>query len=158
MDMTLAIVFRWLHIAAACLAIGGAFFIRVLLPRGLSQLEPEVRKATFLRLRRAFKRVVHSAILLLIISGIYNSMGNWNAYDQAGAAAHAWWGMHVLLATGVFAIALYVLMGKEPPAGHAKWMAVNLILMALLLVAAAGTKYVREHRREAVLIPNLVIH
>jgi uncharacterized membrane protein len=141
-----AILFRWLHIAAACVAVGGVFFMRLLVPAGLSQLEPETRRATFLRLRRLFKMVIHTCILLLLVSGIFNTLGNWAAYNQTPAAAQPLWGLHVLLAVSIFAIALYALTGKEPPARHATWMAVNLVLMALAVAAAGSLKYVRDHR------------
>jgi uncharacterized membrane protein len=146
MHAELTILFRWLHIAAACLAIGGLFFMSVIVPAGLKDLEPETRRATFLKLRRLFKMVIHTCILLLLVSGIYNTLGNWPIYMQIPARAHPLWGTHVLLALFVFAIALYVLAGREPPAKHAKWMAITLILMAALIGAAAALKYVRDNR------------
>ena len=45
----LDVFFRWLHVTAACLAVGGAFFIRVLLPIAMQNLEPPAREAFFLR-------------------------------------------------------------------------------------------------------------
>jgi uncharacterized membrane protein len=142
----LAILFRWLHVATAAVAIGGAFFMRLLVPRGLAQLEPEQQKAVFLKLRRGFKMLIHTSILLLLVSGIYNTWGNWGIYNQIAEKAHPLWGTHVLLGLIIFGIALYVLIGKEPPAKYAKWMAVNLILMALTLAMAAALKYVRDNR------------
>jgi hypothetical protein len=38
------------------------------------------------------------------------------------------------------------LAGKQPPKKHARWMALNLLLMALTLAVAASLKYVRDHR------------
>jgi uncharacterized membrane protein len=146
MTVALAILFRWLHIIAACLAVGGFFFMSVIVPFGLRDLDPETRAATYLRLRRIFKMLIHTCILLLLISGIYNSMGNWNAYNQIPATAQPLWGTHVLLATLIFAIAIYVLLGKQPRAAHAKWSAVNLLLMALAIAVAGSLKYVRDHR------------
>lgn len=140
----LVIFVRWLHIATACALIGGTFFIRVLVPRGLSVLPDEQRTQVFLRLRRGYKMLVHTAILLLVISGICNSVWNWPAYHQIPELAQPFWGTHVLLALFVFAIALYVLAGPQPPSNYAKWIAINLILMALLLAAAGGLKYVRD--------------
>jgi uncharacterized membrane protein len=146
MDVLLAILFRWMHIAAAAVAIGGAFFMRILVPRALAGLEPAQREEIFLKLRRGFKMVIHTSILLLIVSGVYNTMGNWKAYNEIPALSQPLWGTHVLLALFIFSIALYVLAGKMPPAKHAHWMALNLLLMALTLAVAAGLKYVRDHR------------
>jgi uncharacterized membrane protein len=140
------ILFRWLHILAACLAVGGAFVMRLIVPVGLKQLEPDARQAVFLKIRRAFKMLVHTCILFLLVSGIYNTLGNWKAYTQIPERAHPLWGIHVLLGVIIMGIALYVLAGKEPPKAHAKWMLVNLLLMALALGAAAALKYVRDNR------------
>jgi uncharacterized membrane protein len=146
MHALLVIFFRWLHVASATIAIGGVFFMRILVPIGLVQLEPNQREAVFLKLRRVFKMAIHSCILFLLISGIYNSMGNWAAYQQVPAASQPLWGTHVLLAAIIFAIALYVTAGAKPPKIHAKLMIVNLILMAITLAVAAGLKYVRDNR------------
>jgi len=140
------ILFRWLHILAACLAVGGAFVMRVIVPIGLKDLEPEARQAAFLKLRRVFKMVIHTCILLLLASGTYNTLGNWSAYNQIPARAHPLWGVHVLLGVLIIGISLYVLAGKEPPKTHGKWMMINLLLMAAALGAAAALKYVRDNR------------
>src|ERR1700677_1110867 len=97
MHAILVVLFRWVHVFTAAVAIGGGFFMRILLPTGLSQLEPEQQKAVFLKLRRLCKMVTHTSILLLLISGIYNTLGNWPIYMQIPAQAHPLWGMHVLL-------------------------------------------------------------
>jgi uncharacterized membrane protein len=141
------IFFRWLHIFAACLAVGGAFFMRLFVPIGLKSLDPETRQTVFLKLRRAFKMLIHTCILLLLVSGIYNTVGNWPAYNQIPLRAHPLWGVHVLLGLTVMGIALYVLAGKAPPKSHARWMLLNLLLMAAALGAAAALKYVRDNRR-----------
>jgi uncharacterized membrane protein len=140
------VVFRWMHIAAACAAVGGVLFMRVIVPIGLKELDPETREATFLRLRWVFKMVIHTCILLLLLSGIYNSMGNWQAYNEVPSLAQPLWGTHVLLGLVIFALLLWLLAPKTPPAGYARWMMVNLILMAATLAVAAGLKYVRDNR------------
>ena len=69
MDEFLGVLSRWLHIIPACLAIGGAVFIRFILPVGLSVLETEQQKIVYLRCRRIFKMLIHTSILLLLLSG-----------------------------------------------------------------------------------------
>ena len=122
--------------------------MRVVVPVGLAKLEPEVRKETFLRIRRVFKMVIHTCVLLLLVSGLYNTMGNWEIYNRSrhknGAATSR--GMHLLLGLTIFAIAIYVTMGKEPPEKHGKWVMANLVLMAVTIAVAGGLKYVRDHR------------
>jgi uncharacterized membrane protein len=140
----LIILSRWLHIVAACLAIGGFFFIRVILPIGLAVLEPENRDAAALRTRRAFKMVVHSAILLLILTGVFNTMVAWSKYNLNPPMMHPLWGTHVLLALIAFSIALYVLAGPKPPTAHRKLMTVNLVVLLLTVATASTLKWARD--------------
>ena len=145
MNEFLGILFRWLHIIPACLTIGGLFFLRFILPVGLSVLPPDQEKAVFLRCRRVFKFVVHPSILLFLISGAFNAMKNWSIYHQAIPMSHALFGLHVLMALVFFAIALIMLAGKEPPAMHKQWMMVNFVLLLLAVAAASSLKWVRDH-------------
>lgn len=153
MSMFWSVLFRWLHIVPACLAIGGVFFMRVVLPAGLSGLEPEQRQATLLRCRRVFKIIIHTCILLLIISGTYNAIGNWGKYRVTVPTSHAFFGLHVILALAVFVISIMLLLGKEPPPSHRKWMTVNLVLLALLVAASGSLKWVRDHAPAAAAAP-----
>jgi uncharacterized membrane protein len=144
----LVIFFRWLHVATACVAVGGVFFIRVVFPIGLKSLDGEHARAMLLRTRRAFKMVVHSSILLLLISGTYNAVQNWPGYTAAGPGiGHGLFGVHLLLALIVFGVALWLLAGPEPPVNHQTWMGFNLILLLLAIAAASTLKYVREHAK-----------
>ncbi len=141
----LVILSRWVHIVTACISLGGVFFIRIIVPIGLKSIEsPEQRTATFLKMRRVFKMVIHTAIVLFLASGIYNTTRNWHAYAQDRAVMHALWGTHMLLALVVFSIALYVLAGKEPPANHKTLTLVNLILLLIIIALASTLKTVRE--------------
>jgi uncharacterized membrane protein len=146
MALFLVVLSRWLHIIAASLAIGGAFFMRIVLPLGLSAIEsPELRRAVFLRCRRGFKMTVHPCILFLLLSGTYNLIQNREAYHQTLSLSHGLLGLHVLLGIAVFTLAIIVLMGNEPPAWHRQAMAINLVLLALVVLAGSTLKWVREH-------------
>ena len=141
----LIIFFRWLHVITAMVAFGGLVFIRLILPVGLKVLEPELAMTVLLRCRRVFKIVIHSSILLFLISGTYNAMTNWGAYKNSVPLSHAFIGVHVLLALVVFGIALFVLAGKQPPKNHRKLMLINIVLLLLAVAAASTLKWVREH-------------
>jgi len=138
------ILSRWLHVVSACLAIGGVFFIRFIAPRGLRLLEAEQGKQILLTIRRAFKMMVHTAIFLLLVTGIYNSWLAWDKYNLDKAVLHALWGMHVLLAGLAITIALYVLAGPQPPRSHRKLMAINFGILLLVVLAASSLKWARE--------------
>jgi uncharacterized membrane protein len=150
-DAIVVTFFRWMHVISACIAVGGVFFMRVIVPIGLGAIDStDARHSTLLRLRRAFKMVVHPCILLLLVSGTYNTIRNWPIYTRHPVVMHGLWGMHMILALIVFGIALYVLAGKEPPANHRKLMATNIVLMMVLIAFASSLKWAREHAPPAV--------
>src|SRR4051794_41792570 len=108
------VLFRWLHVIAACLAIGGAFFIRVLLPIGLRPLDVEEREGVFLRCRRAVKMGVHPCILALLVSGAYNAWENWAKDKLNPAAMHGLVGAHLVLGLAVIGVLLLLPAGPRP--------------------------------------------
>ncbi len=112
--------------------------MRFILRGNCAALDPETSHQLLLRTRRAFKMVIHTAILLLIVTGIYNTYLAWDKYALDEAVLHSLWGTHVLLAALAFAISLYVFAGAEPPRSHRTLMAVNFVIL-LLVVAAAST-------------------
>jgi uncharacterized membrane protein len=141
----LNIFFRWLHVATACVVIGSLFFMRFLLPFGLKAIDSEeLRQAVFLRCRRVFKMMIHTAILLLIVSGVYNTVQNWKIYSTNPPKMHSLWGNHLLLALIAFGIALYMTAGKTPPRRHRALAAANLIILLLVVAAASTLKWARE--------------
>lgn len=140
----LDILFRYIHVVAACLAVGGAFFIRFILPAGTRDLDAEKQAYVFLRSRRAFKMVVHTAILAFLVSGIYNAIRLFPQYKANPPLLHGLWGMHMLLGLTVFAISIVLLKGIEPPRNHRTWMKLNVALMLLTILAASTLKWARE--------------
>src|SRR3954447_3517414 len=139
------VLFRWLHVIAACLAIGGAFFIRVILPIGLGPLEAEQREGVFLRCRRAYKMGVHPCILALLVTGAYNAWKNWPTYSLSRGVMHGLFGVHMLMGVIVIGVSLWLLAGREPVRTHRGWMRVNLLLMFLTVAAASSLKWVRDY-------------
>ncbi len=144
MMVELGIFFRWLHVVTACIALGGVFFMVAVVPIGLRSLDGVVRDEVGLRFRRVFKIVIHTCILLFLISGIYNAIANWEAYRAGVPVTHALLGAHVGLALIVFAVALVLLAGRTPRSGARRWMALNLILMLIVVAAASSLKWARE--------------
>src|SRR5687767_1675157 len=101
-DAILSILFRWLHIFSAAVAIGGVWFARVILPMGLKDLDPQAQQTVIAGTRRGLKMTIHTAILLLLVSGLYNTWRNWSTYTSNPALMHSLWGMHMLLGLIVF--------------------------------------------------------
>src|SRR5690349_9563054 len=146
----LDILFRYLHVVTACLAVGGAFFIRFLLPIGTRDLDAENKDFVLLRSRRAFKMVIHPAMLTFIVSGIYNSWRLFPQYKANPPMLHSLWGTHILIALIIFGISIYLLKGVEPPRKHRGWMKVNFVLMLLAVLVASSLKWAREHENPRV--------
>jgi uncharacterized membrane protein len=91
----LDVLMRYVHIMSAVLAVGGAFFLLVLLPGGLRLIDdPARRDEVLLKVRRAYKMTVHPAILGLLVSGVYNTIRLWPAYKLNTARHHSLWGPH----------------------------------------------------------------
>src|SRR5688500_3872201 len=93
----LIILSRYLHVISAILAIGGLFFMRVILPLGLAQADASSREAVFLRCRRIFKMLTHTAVLLLLLTAAFNTWANWGDYKLNTKLMHGLWGPHMLL-------------------------------------------------------------
>jgi uncharacterized membrane protein len=140
----LVILSRWIHVICACLMIGGIFFARFVMPSGLGILDDETRTKVHLKIRRTFKMVIHSAILLLLITGIYNSTLAWDKYTLDSALLHPLWGTHILLALIAFTFLLIVLAGPVPPRSHRKLMAVNFVVLLAAVAVASTLKWARE--------------
>jgi uncharacterized membrane protein len=138
------ISFRWLHVIAAALAIGGAFFQRFVLPRALESIEPVGRDAALLRFRRSFKMIVHPAILIFLVTGTYNAWRNWPVYTMWPGVMHGMFGMHLLLALSVIGLLLWLLASREVRRSGPTWMRATVYLMLLTVLMGSGLKWMRD--------------
>ena len=67
------LISRWLHIAAAIVALGGAFFSRVALMRAAAEtLSAEAHEQLREAVRRRWAPLVHASIAILLVTGGYN--------------------------------------------------------------------------------------
>jgi|GEM_PF-640941 len=140
----LIVFFRWLHVISAVLAIGGTFFMRVILPLGLAEADAASREAVFLRCRRVFKMVIHSCILFLLLSGAFNTWRNWGDYRLNRPLMHGLWGPHMLLGVTAMVIALILLAPRKPPTWHKTGATINLVILFAVVLIASTLKYVRD--------------
>ena len=133
---------RWLHVGAAVLGIGATLFmVLVLLPAlaGSAQANEVLD-----RVRPRLKRVIHSAIGLLLLTGFYNYLVvstpvlREDRYDGIRGMYHMLMGPKMLLAIILFTISILLLVPL--PAMHAKrkmWLTVNAVLGVLILLISA---------------------
>ncbi len=146
----LVILSRWLHVTTAAVAVGGVFYVRIVLPVALRAVDDVAARAVLLRGRRVFKIVVHSCVLFLLLSGTYNAWLNWPAYTRLGpAVGHSLFGTHLLLGLAALGLLFWLVMAPEPPARHPTWMAVTFGLMLAGIAVASVLKYAREHAAAA---------
>jgi hypothetical protein len=138
------ILFRWLHVAAAVTAIGGTIAMRFVILPVLGQLANGGEVLD--QLRKPFKRLIHSAIGVLLLTGLYNyvivAIPKVRALKEAGveqmARYHMVMGTKILLALALFTIAILLL--KPVPSLHENrktWLSVNVVLGLLILLFSA---------------------
>src|SRR6516162_1215862 len=96
-------IFQWVHVGAAVIGVGGMGFLVIVLLPSLSVLAAEQRDQLAQAVMRRFRWVSWTAIVLLLVSGLYNLKPVWEAP----------WGTYwrlltvkIVLALPVFAISL----------------------------------------------------
>lgn len=133
------LILRWLHIGAAIVAIGGAFFMRVaLMPAAASTLDDATHSKLREALRGRWARIIQTCIAILLVTGGINFVMLAMPPKIEPMPYHAIFGVKFLAAMGVFFIAS-VLVGTgqgmaKLRANRAKWLTVLLILAAVIVV------------------------
>ena len=141
----LVILSRYLHVVAAILAIGGTFFMRVILPMGLAQVDAASREAAFLRCRRVYKMTIHPCILLFLLTGAFNLYVNLDDYKLNRPLSHSLLGSHVLLGLIAIVVFLVMLAPKQLPPRHRAMATTTLVILFTAVLVASTLKYVRDH-------------
>lgn len=139
---------RVLHVATAIVVVGGMFFVRfILLPAATRELAASEHERLRTAVMFAWKKIVHTAIALFLITGGVNYYRVIVEGSHKGDALyHALLGTKILLALAVFFIAS-ALTGRakafEPLRRNSrKWLVINLVLAAAI-VAISGFVKVR---------------
>ena len=132
-DMILPVLFRWVHVLAAVVAVGGTIFLRfVLLPSAKESLTDEQHTSLRACLMRRWKVLVMICIAALLVSGFYNFMTIGLAKAKDHAAYHPLFGVKFLAALGIFFIAS-ILTGRAPAFEGMRRSARTWLLVAALL-------------------------
>ncbi len=136
----LSILFRWMHILPAIIAVGATIFMRVALVPALGELPDAERQRFHEAIRARWSKWVMGCITFLLISGFYNFF-TLNARYKFPPLYHPLFGIKVLLALGIFAIAS-ILSGRSSTAQRVRQNPrplLNLnIALAVLLVCISG--------------------
>jgi len=138
-----ALLLRWLHILAASAAIGGTLFMRLALAPAAESLADEPRKTLHEQVRARWSKVVMWAIVLLLVTGVWNFILINQQYNLNKAGPyHMLFGIKFLVALAVFFISS-ALVGRskvfEKLRNQRKlWLTVNLVLV-IVIVCISGT-------------------
>lgn len=95
---------RWLHLSSVVTLIGGLFYARFVIAPSENFLPAEARVTLDERAAAHFRPVVFGAIILLVISGLFNYM----IKPGHSPLFHALFGIKILLALHVFSVAILV--------------------------------------------------
>jgi hypothetical protein len=136
----LAVIIRWLHLAAVIIAIGGAVYVRfVLLPAGAAVLDGPALDRLREALQHRWRRVVHSCIAILLASGLFNLHSA--ARDGRPTAYWLLFAVKFFAALGVFFLAS-ALVGRSPAFATLRnqprrWLGL-IVLLAAVIVLLSG--------------------
>lgn len=133
-----ALVVRWLHISAVVVAIGGAVFSRFVLSPATGGLPDDARDQLLAAIRQRWAIIVHSSILVLLLTGGYNF---WLALQaKVPSDYHMVFGIKFLLVLGVFLIAIMLTSRRTyfRTAQGARTSGALLVAMAAVIILLSG--------------------
>jgi putative copper export protein len=131
MGDVLFVLMRWLHFASMATLVGGIIFARLVMTSSLGTLAPDAREAFGERAAAGYRPLVLTAILGLIVSGTYNLLTNPGHTPKY----HMLFGIKILLALHVFAVALLITQPKNPK--RARMMTGTLVSGLIILAISA---------------------
>jgi uncharacterized membrane protein len=135
---------RWLHITAAVAAGGGAIFMKIALHPATETLPDDARARLREAVRARWAKVVHTSILILLVTGLFNFIVITKQFDLPRPYYHAVFGLKFLLAMGIFFLGSVLVgrgeLAKKLRADAGKWLSVLVALLVVLLLASSMLK------------------
>ncbi len=143
----MALLMRWLHIAGVIVGIGGAVFVRVALLPALSKVDQATAQTVSGEAIRRYRPILHTAILAIIVSGIYNFINLRPAPGAEIASVYVrLFSTKIVLALTIFTVAILLTSSKPREVvrrNRATFLAVNLILAAIIIFLSAYLRSLR---------------
>ncbi|MCA9063241.1 MAG: hypothetical protein KDA96_09285 [Planctomycetaceae bacterium] len=137
----IAVISRWTHVGTAIIFVGGTFFLRFILTPVLDRLPDVERSDLTRRILRAWKNVVHTGMMLFIVSGFYNYLIVAVPTHKGDKLYHPLIGLKIILAFGMFFVAI-ALVGKssrfDGMRRNAKFWQNMILVIALVIVGISG--------------------
>jgi len=136
--LILNLMMRWLHIFSVIAAVGATVFMRWVLLPSLAGLPDEAKDLLLKNLSKRVRILIHSAIGVILLSGLYNTPLLWKSSVFPYGLVYA---LKVSMALGIFWVAIF-LTSSNPKraafqANRKKWLAVSLTL-AIIVVALSA--------------------
>lgn len=148
MDATfwLNVFMRWLHVTSAVAVVGGLLAMRFAVVPGLAGRADATD--LYAAILRGFKKVLHSALGLALLTGFYNygvvAVGALRKIKETHTdlgllgSYHAVMGIKMLLSFVLFALAIALLKPSEAiPEARKPTLTVNLVVGLVILALAA---------------------
>jgi putative copper export protein len=104
------VLMRWLHLASMASLVGGFLYGRLVIAPSLGAFAPEAQKSLEGRAASAYRPIVLSAVIGLIVSGVYNLLTNPGHTPKY----HMLLGIKLLIALHVFAVAFLIARPDNP--------------------------------------------
>jgi uncharacterized membrane protein len=132
-------IVQWVHLVAAVAGVGGMAFLLVVLLPSLRVLGDEQRNLLLRAVMGRFRWASWSAILLLLVSGLYNI--RLRAWEAPWGPYWRWLTVKIVLAFCVFAIALLLTLPLQAlsrfRAHREMWLAIALgVALTVILISA----------------------
>lgn len=144
-EITLSVISRWIHILAIAVVVGGTFLIRqVVWPAAASLREAGGGEQLREQVQVRWRRIVHVAVALIIVTGFYNFYVAVAVYGRTGAY-HMVFGVKFLAAIALIFIAIALTSRGEAFAPFRRragtWMGVNLLLAVVIILLSSVLKH-----------------
>jgi hypothetical protein len=146
----LLLLSRFIHIASAIIAVGGAAYVRLaLMPAASSTLNDEVHNRLREALRSRWMKILHTCIALLLITGGLNFWILAVPPKIHPIPYHPIFGVKLLAALAVFWIAIGLSSRSQAfakmHASRKKWLNILLTLAAIIVLMSGVLSQVRAH-------------
>ena len=136
MGDVLMVLMRWVHISSMTALIGGIIYGRLVMMRALATLAPDASAAVESKAAAMYRPIVLAAVAGLIISGTYNLVTNPGHTPKY----HMLFGIKILLALHVFAVAFLITQPVNPRRGR---MMTGTVISGLIILAISA--YLKGH-------------
>jgi uncharacterized membrane protein len=136
-------IFRYFHLMAAIIGIGGTFMLRYVVLPSLESQDEEVRQRFHGKARRKLGWIIPGALGVLLISGIVNLL---RAFTVAPPLPyHIIFGIKFLLVLPLFTIAVMLVLPGNPPNRFQRnrrlWLSFNAHLGFLIVALSVALRF-----------------